>query len=49
MAEKYEQLARASAEPAERRRLYEYVNLYQDMERHFAAAESAQRARERRG
>lgn len=48
MAEKYEQLARASADPAERRRLYEYIKLYRDMEMHFAEAESAQRARERR-
>lgn len=40
MADKYEQLARLSADPVERRRFGEYDKLYRDMEAHFAEAEA---------
>ncbi len=49
MAEKYEQLARATTDPAERRRFGEYVRLYRGMEIDFAEPENAQQARERSG
>ncbi len=42
MAEKYEQLAKASSDPAERERFGEYVKLYREMEIHFAAAEKSE-------
>ena len=42
MAEKYEQLAKTSADPAERERFGEYVKLYREMELHFAAAEKSE-------
>ncbi len=46
MAEKYEQLARASSDPIERQRFREYIKLYREMEVHFAEAEKAEEARD---
>ena len=42
MAEKYEELAKTSPDPAERQRLGEYVKLYREMEVHFAEIEKAE-------
>ena len=39
MAEKYEALAKTTADPAERDRFGEYVKLYREMELHFAETE----------
>jgi hypothetical protein len=42
MAEKYEQLAKISPNPAERQRFGDYVKLYREMEVHFAEIEKAE-------
>ena len=39
MAEKYEQLAQTTPDPAERQRFGEYVKLYREMELHFVQTE----------
>ncbi len=48
MAEKYEQLAKTAANPAERERFSEYVKLYREMEAHFAEAEKAEESDRKR-
>ena len=45
MAEKYEQLAKTTPNPAERERFVEYVKLYREMEVHFATAEKSEEHR----
>jgi hypothetical protein len=47
MAEKYEQLARSTSDPADRQRFGEYVKLYREMEGHFAEAERSTDATDR--
>ena len=42
MAEKYEQLAKTTSNPAKRERFGEYVKLYREMEVHFAATEKSE-------
>jgi hypothetical protein len=48
MADKYEELARATSNPAERQRFGDYVKLYREMAVQFAEAERAEETREQK-